>query len=242
MSPQEYEVTIGMAAATAAAISAQGARLCAMLTVESSSQATLPVLWLQTGQYSTKTTVCWPGACSAYTAPWQGAIGTGATISPGFSIPMAPGQQLTVDQAAGTGEVTAAGPIPDAIAVFNMTTTPFAAGIAQGLNNSFPPPICASPLHGQSVDLFVPVEQILLAFSNVRGRPGTVVTSLFAPGILVDLTEAATRTVQFDIDQGWSWGSTTWAQAVGATEDVVPLLVRPSASLSRAARNIAAAL
>jgi hypothetical protein len=241
MSAEEYEVTIGMAAATAAALSAQGARLCAMLAVESSGQATLPALWLQTGQYSTNTTVRWPGVCSAYTAPWQGSIGAGETVSPGFSIPVATGQQLTIDQLAGTGEVTAPGPKPDAIVVLNTTTKPFAAGIAQELSNSSPP-ICASPLHGESVDLFVPAEQILLAFSNIGSRPGTVVTSLFAPGILVDLTEAMTRSVQFDIDQGWSWGNATWGQAIGATDNVVPLLVRQSASLSRAARSIAAAL
>ncbi|HEY3828222.1 MAG TPA: hypothetical protein VGL57_03390 [Solirubrobacteraceae bacterium] len=241
MSAEEYEVTIGMAAATAAALSAEGSRLCAMLAVEAADQATLPVLWLQTGQYSTKTTVRWPGACSAYTSPWQGPIKAGGTITPGFSAPMSAGQQLSVDQPIGTGEVTTPGPMADAIAVLNETTTPLATGIAQELNGAFPP-ICASPLYGKSVELFVPLEQILLAFSNIRARPGTVVTSLFAPGMLVDLTGVTARTVQFDINQGWSCGGATWGQAVGATDDVVPLLVRQSAELSRAARSMAATL
>ncbi len=240
MSAEGYEVTIGMAAATAAALSREGARLCAMLAVEASGQA-WPVLWLQTGQYSVKTSVSWSGTCSAYTSPSQDPLKAGSTIAPGFSVPISPGEQLTVDQPTGTGEVTAPGPSANAIAVFNTTTTPLATGIAQELTGSSPP-ICVSPLHGKSVDLFVPLGQILLAFSTVRAKPGTVVKSLFAPGMLVDLTGAATRTVQFDIDQGWSCGGGAWGQEVTATADLGPLLVRQSALLSRAARSFAASL
>ncbi|HEU0249812.1 MAG TPA: hypothetical protein VFR48_03715 [Solirubrobacteraceae bacterium] len=236
-----YEVTIGMAAATAAALSTEGAWLYALLAVETSNRATLPVVWLQSRRYSEKTTVRWPGACAAYTSPGRDSIGVGARIDPGFSVPISTGQLLTIDQPTGTGQVTQPGPSAKALAIFNQTTTPFTAGVSQKLDGVFMP-ICTLPLYGQSVELIVPLEQILLAFSTRPMTPGTVVTLLLGPGMLIDLTGASERSVQYDINRGWSCGGQTWGRAVAPIEEVLPLLVKRSEALSRAARRAVASM
>jgi hypothetical protein len=236
-----YEVTIGMAAATADALSAEGAWLYALLAVEISNRATLPVVWLQSGRYSERTTVRWPGAYAAFTSPDGDSIGAGARIDPGFSVPISTGQLLTIDQPTGTGQVTQPGPSAKALAIFNETTAPFTAGVSQKLDGAFMP-VCVLPLHGQSVELIVPLEQILLAFSAAPMSPGTAVTLLLGPGMLIDLKGASERSVQYDINRGWSCGGQTWGRTVGPIEEVVPLLVKRSEALSRAALRAVASM
>jgi hypothetical protein len=86
--------------------------------------------------------------------------------------------------------------------------------------------VCASPLHGNMLDVVAPVEQVLLMFSSSPINTGTVVYKASSQGLLIDLRSAAQRTVQFDINKGWSWGGGAWAQSVRPNTDLVPLLIQ----------------
>ena len=62
-------------------------------------------------------------------------------------------------------------------------------------------------------------------FASNTVNTGTVVYKSYSQGALVDLTTGQQRAVSFDIDNGWSWGTATWATAVAASESLVPLLI-----------------
>jgi hypothetical protein len=229
-------MTITMAAATAAALVGSGAQLGVMAAVQSSDRETLPVLWLQTASYSETTIVGVPGALAAYTS--QDPPVAGETITPGFSVTMSPGELLTVDSPAGTGQVTDSALVPTALAVLNATTTQLTTGVAQVREDGSSGAICAAPLYGNAVQVIVPLAKFLLVFSSVSAAPGTVVRTLYGPALLLDMTGVPARTVSFDINAGWSWGGYSWAQAVSAASDIVPLLVEPSPALADAAARL----
>lgn len=76
------------------------------------------------------------------------------------------------------------------------------------------------------LDVVAPVEQVLLMLSRGPVNTGTVVHRAYDAALLIDLRSAAQRTVQFDINKGWSWGGQTWARWVRPSAELVPLLIR----------------
>jgi hypothetical protein len=227
----EFQVTITMATATVSALITSGCLLDAFRAVQNSDLAGRPLLWQQP-PYSATTQIGWDDGYAAYTS--ESPIQNGTPVSVGFSAPVTVGQQLEVTTG-GIGQVTAGG-YPDAISILNTTTTPYTCGIGGGVGDA-PAPYCAFPLYGKTLQVITPLQQILLLFSTAPITPGTVVSTLGAPqsaalttagpGILIDLDTANQRTVNYDINTGWSWGGYSWAQEILAGTDLEPLLIQP---------------
>ncbi|HEU0080339.1 MAG TPA: hypothetical protein VFQ76_22010, partial [Longimicrobiaceae bacterium] len=145
---------------------------------------------------------------------------------------------LVVESPAGTGSVRNEG-IAGAVSVLNQTTTQFASGICQADGGGAP--VCALPLFGKTLIAVSPTEKVLLTLSAQPARAGTVLERSYAPSVLVDLAGATSRTVEYDVNGGWSWGSGTWATELPALTDLVPILVEPSAELRLACTSMLAA-
>ena len=130
--------------------------------------------------------------------------------------------------------VIADGGRPDAVSIRNTLTTQLTCGVSQyqHLDNA-PKPFCAFPLYGLQEDVMVPIEKVLLMFSTTPINTGDpieqahnpAILQAYSPSILIDLTDATMRNVNYDINNGWSWGGNSWARQISVDQDLVPLLV-----------------
>ncbi len=239
----QYQVMIQMNAASASALMSSGAALLGFAAVQCSDGGGLPLVWLQTKQYSENTFVTWTDAQQAYTG--LGSVSVGSVILPGFAVDIALGELLTVSNPAGIGTVSNDGTAGN-VDVYNTTSIPFVTGLQQpigtGGNSGAAAPYCGFPLHGSGgFQVMAPVPSVLLTFSTIPVQPGVAVSTVHSSGILINMGSAAQRTVSFDIDAGWSWGGAAWAQAVTPTANLAPLLIEFNPQLAARAQVRAAA-
>jgi hypothetical protein len=218
-----YQVTISMTAQTVSQLLAAGFFLYGFKAVQTSMAGGSPVVWFATQEFSATTTVNWQEQYQAYTSNSQIIPGGGITASFAASITL--GQTLNVE-AGGVGDVTSGGP-STAISILNTVSTPFTCGISelQGANYNA---LCAFPLFGNNEDVIAPIERVFLMFSTQPVNTGTVIEQSYGPGILIDLTASNQRTVNYDINTGWSWGGGSWAQMFPPNSDMVPMLIETS--------------
>ena len=220
---QQYQVTITMQPATVTDLINSGNVLYVFRAVQASDSAGRPLVWMS-APYSVMTQINCSDRYNAYTAPDP--IKAGVQVMAGFSDAIELGQQLQV-QAGGFGEVEAGH--PGAVSIRNTTGTYFTCGIGGG----GAAPFCAFPLYGNSMQVVVPLEKILLMFSSQPVAPGTIIDDFYAPavrssfssGVLIDLAAENQPSLGYDIDAGWSWGGFNWGQQVPAGTGLVPLLI-----------------
>ena len=217
----QYEIDIQMSQDTVEALTEGGYGLTVFKAVQSTVVGAAPLIWFQTDQLLLTTSVTWQEQYQAYisTSPILSydVIRTSSTTDLGL------GQAAQVN-ASGVMTVTE-GETASAITILNQANQSWTCGISQAVEGQANP-ICAIPLHENLIDVITPVDQVLLSFSNMAMPTGTVVLKTNAAGVLVDLSSAPQRTVQFDINNGWSWGGETWAQSVETNANLVPLLVQ----------------
>jgi hypothetical protein len=201
--------------------------------VQSTQGGGLPLVWFGTDTYSVSTNVSWQALYQAYTS--SSAIVANGRIVVGFSVDIDLGQMLNV-VGGGTGTVVEGGSA-SAISIRNTTATPFTCGISETMAGGAKP-ICAFPLYGNNVDDFTPVQKLLLIFSTNQIKTGTAIDYIYSSysllsyssGILIDLTGAQQRAVNYDINQGWSWGEYAWATPVPSNSNLVPFLIENGSS------------
>jgi hypothetical protein len=245
-----YQLTITMNQATYNSLAANNFILYGFKAVKSTSSGQ-PVVWFQggssvyapSGVQSEGTVIDWQEQYTAYTSNSE--VIPGGTISVTNSYGITFDQTLNVGTVNGEGNVVSGG-TEGAISIYNMTSTPMVCGIGQipqvaGSQPVDAAPICAFPLFGQNMDVVQPIEQVFLMFATEAVNTGAVVEQSFGPGIGIDLTGENSRTVNYDINAGWSWqpAGASWAQAYPPSTNLVPLLVQSSQSLAR--RRITAA-
>ena len=227
-----YQISIGMNATTVTALVQSGYILYAMQAVQSTDKAGRPLVWYQTQSYSTSTIVSWTDQYQAYTS--TSPIVTGDVIVVGFSADIEPEQTMEVS-AGGIGAVVSGG-MASAISILNLTTTQYACGISSFVGGKASPS-CTFPLYGNTLQAITPLQQVMLAFSTQSADNGTVIgstgvtsqaltaeaylLSAYGQGIMIDMAGAHNnaRTVNYDINLGWSWGGYSWAQTVPAGTD-----------------------
>jgi hypothetical protein len=220
-----YEVTINMTAQTVSQLLAAGFFLYGFKAVQASMTGGSPVVWFATQEFSATTMVNWQEQYQAYTSNSQ--IIPGGDIVASFAAGITLGETLNVE-AGGVGTVTSTG-TPTAISILNTVSTPFICGISELQGTSYNP-LCAFPLFGNNEDVIAPIEKVFLMFSTQPVNTGTVVEQSYGPGILIDLTASNQRTVNYDINAGWSWGGFSWAQQFPPNSNLVPLLIETSAA------------
>lgn len=231
-----YSVKITMSKHTVDLLSAGGFKLYGFKAVQATAGGGAPLVWFQTKTFSTTTSVNWKEQYQAYTS--QEEITHGVTISSIFPLDIDLDETLSVDNPDGTG-VLKNGGSAGAISIENKTTTQLTCGISekQGDDGGSPTPLCAFPLFGNGLDVIAPVEKVLLTFATSPVNTGTVIEQAFAQGYLIDLTDAPdnTRSVAFDINEGWSNAdNAAWGKPVPANADLPSLLINSSPSAVRA--------
>lgn len=204
--------------------------------VQSSDAATMPLIWLQTQNYSENLTVGSSSEYEAYTS--KSAIEAGQHVDFGFTAALAVGDLLTVTQESGIGTVTTDG-TSGTISILNATSDPFTCGICVNGNLSGFGPACATPLYGNGLQLVTPVAKTLLLFSTIPMPPGTVIATAPNQGLLIDQASAPPEvTVAFDINTGWDGGEKPYAQVIPARSNLVRLLAEYSQELSSMAAEL----
>lgn len=216
-----YQITLVMETDTVTALERSGYSLFGFKAVEGLDRAGVPLVWFQTRQYSLRTVISWRAQYYAYTLLQDS--GPSALIRASASYAISPGQVLEVQHRTGLGSVFQEG-MPGTISIHNQTTAPMTTGLSQAQGN-ISSPICAFPLYGEGMQRLIPLEKVMLMFSTEPLAPGDAFRRSPDLAILIDLSTARSRTVRFDINQGWSWGGAAWAQKVPAGSDVVPWLI-----------------
>lgn len=232
-----YSVEITMDAATVSALGSANYLLYGFKAVQSTNTGA-PVVWFSTNNYEATTSISWTENYSAYVSLDQIIPNGQITASNSFAIDsLTPPETLQIQDAHGNGQVVDGG-TAGAITIQNNSTTQYTCGISAPVSvnpSSAPSLLCAFNLYGSgNEDVIVPIEKVLLMFSTKPVNTGTVIEQAYSPGILIDLTADNSRTVSYDINQGWSWGGGSWAQSVSNSANLVPLLIdSSSAALTR---------
>lgn len=226
------EITVTMTPRTVQCLIASASRLHALHGVVTSDATCRPVVWWQADAMP-RMTVGWSREVGAFTA--SSPVAAGTPVRPGFTTPVPPGELLQVG-AGGIGEVLREG-YPGVVAFLNTTTSPFVVGVAAVPDGSREPrPICATTLHGRTLQTLRPAGRVLLVFASGRLAVGTVVgddiasePGCYSPALLVDVDPDEERQVAYDIDEGWSTDDDgSWATPLPATADLLAAAVRPT--------------
>ncbi len=240
--PTGYQITITMPQSSLDSLVNENAFLYAFKAVQSEQPASgAPLVWFKLGApgYSLDTVLNWQVQYQAYTS--TNTIVPNGQVTASFNADIDLGQALHVTGVGGDGQVKDDG-TPKALTIANDTTTPFTCGISAPAVTPAGPvsnPICAFPLYGESGDVFVPIEKVLLMFSTKEVDTGTVIEQSYSAGVLVDVTGGIPRTVNFDINGGWAWDGGRWAVSIPFNEQLVPLLIEPSSNVSAPAERLA---
>lgn len=230
----QYGITINMSAATVTALSQGNYSLYGFKAVQSSVGGGKPLVWFQSDKFGLNTQVSWQIQYQAYTS--QSAIIPGGEIDGLSSYDADLGQKLTITTPQGTGSV-GQGDTARGIEILNGTTSPVTCGISEVVQGQAKP-LCAFPLYGKGLDAMVPIQKVMLSFATKQVNTGTVIEKAYSESLLIDLTSASQRTVNFDINTGWSWGGYAWGQPIPANSDVTPILIEDSTTLEAGAMTL----
>lgn len=197
-----------------------------------STAAGSPLVWFSTKTFSLTTEVAWKQQYNAYTSRTEVKPNTKIVAAASYQIDLR--QTLNVASSSGTGAVDTQNGTDGAISIYNETNTQFTCGISQTDPNGNVSPMCAFDLYGLGLDVIAPIEQVLFMFATDQINTGTVIEKAFSPGLIVDVTGAPanTRSISYEINNGWSWGGEPWGKQVRANESLSPLLIQNSPALS----------
>ncbi|AQR60923.1 hypothetical protein BZG35_04090 [Brevundimonas sp. LM2] len=218
--PTPYVIEISLPSDTVTALKGEKFALHGFKAVKSRIGGAAPLVWFSDPSFLTTTKVAWTEQYQAYISDTK--IISDGTIVASAAADITLGQTANVD-VDGNLETVSEG-TASAISILNESSTQYTAGISQKVAGSANP-MCAIPLHGNMLDVVVPIEKVLLTFASRTVNTGTVIYKAYAPSLLIDLTEKSTRKVNFDINEGWSWDDGTWATPIKAQADLVPLLI-----------------
>jgi hypothetical protein len=111
---------------------------------------------------------------------------------------------------------------PGGISILNQSSYLWTAGISQDVQGQ-PSLVVAAPLYGNMLNVIAPVEKVLLMFAETAVDAATVIYQSYAPGLFIDIPGATSRTVTFDINNGW--GGAAWATPIPPNANLVPILI-----------------
>jgi hypothetical protein len=225
----DYSVAIKMSQETVDKLSENNFILYGFKAVKTTAKGS-PLVWFKYAQFGLTTKISWSQEYEAYTSTSKIIPNGEITASNSYDISLK--NTLNVTTPNGTGTVDTTTGTPGAIAISNKTTTQFTCGISQKQPDRNNTPMCAFPLFGGMLDVIAPIEQVLLMFSTVPVNTGTVIEQSYSPGIFIDLTGEPSRSVNFDINQGWTWDKSPWAKSIPAESNLVPLMIQSSPALA----------
>lgn len=215
-----YEIDISLSSDTVDKLKNGGFALYAFKAVKSSVTGGAPLVWFKTTQFLNTTQVTWEEQYQAYISTDEIIANGKVAASAACNIDLGQSAYVTAN-----GNLTPVGTgTPGAVSILNQGNNPWTTGISQ-FKDGKPNPLCAIPLYGNNLDVVVPIAKVLMMFASNTVNTGTVIYKAYSSGLMVDLTDNPTRSVAFDINNGWSWSGGTWANKVQANNDLVPLLI-----------------
>ncbi len=216
------QIDVLMSPQTIEALRAGGYSLYAFKAMQTNLVGPAPLVWYATQTLTTTTTVAWQETYQAFIS--QSPINPGGMIAPhatldvhlGLAISIADDGALSI-----SGGGTAGG-----IDIFNDMPETWRVGLSQVIGEGLGP-MFVLPVYPEQMQSVTPVERVLLLITQESMQPGEVMDQAGGPGVLVDFTGGeAQQTVEYDPNQGWSWGGGTSAQPVAPGADIQTLLVR----------------
>ena len=183
-----------------------------------------PLVWCRKSDYFQRINIDWDDKVEAYITGQR--VKEKIAVRMGNHIPTAVGQTVKVNN----GEMDTAVGSAGVIQINNEGTQKFFCGLARTVDSSLAP-TCAFPLHGINQIMITPTDKVLVMFAPVPAEVsgvGTAVTTAWNHGLLVTFDGPDCRTVNYDIDSGWSANNAVWAERVDANQDLGALLIIPS--------------
>lgn len=199
-----------------------GFKLFGFKAVQVSVQGGVPLVWFETDNYLASTDVEWQENYQAYISD-QDIPAQGTVVKASASADIDLGQTMNVTKNGVLSVVTTG--LAGAISVVADLGKQWTTGINQVVDGN-PQPLCAVPLFGGNLDTFKPIEKVLFMFATEPYTTGTVIVQAFSQGILVDLTGVQSRTLTYDLNNGWGPTNQVWAKLVPVTSDITPLLIQ----------------
>ncbi len=218
---------------TAGTLIANGFQLYAFQAMDTNI-AGWPTIWFATGTLAQTLTLQIDSAAQAYTT-LPPDMRPPAVVTPGALYPIAAGQTLRVTSTAGTGSVVDGG-LPGALSILDTTTTQFTCGATAGLAGAAAAPACAVQLFGGNQVLLRPRPAYFVAFESSVRSVGQAVRALSAPGLLVSLEDASSRTVSYALNTNWSANTDAWATQYPAGTDLTTVLIDPVLGIAASRR------
>lgn len=228
-----YSITITMDQSTVEALTNQGYSLYGFKGVQSPmpSSAGAPLVWFKSDQFSLSTLVQWEEQYQGYTSKSQ--IIPQGKITAGAAYDMNLGSVLDITSPTGTGTVVTGG-TENAISLNNETTSPFASsGISQVIDGTANP-LCAFPLNGLNMNVYAPIELVLLEFATTPVDTGTVIYQSFSQAALFNLTTEPDISIAYDLNKGWQTTDPNVTLCAAGT-NLAPLLLQSSNVLAKRA-------
>jgi hypothetical protein len=196
--------------------------------------------WMLNTTYGLTTSVGWSIGYGMYTGSHQ-VLSTGQNIDTNnpYTTEVDLKDLLYVENESGTGVIKKGAGSPNSLEVYNSTGKMLSCGT---LLNNQPPgkpavfsPTCIFDLHGHTADTMQPIQKVLFFFATEKYNQGAVIESAQTDALLVDFTNSQTRTVQYDIDAGWSEFNPDTDQLVPAFADLTTVLITVSSDLTKEA-------
>lgn len=175
------------------------------------------LIWRFREDYLANTTLKWDPEVDAYIS--NDPIQNQASVSVGVRTPIDLGQTVHVSPTGGLTPMSGGG--DGAITVLNEGTDPWTCGL---IDRAAGAQTCAFPLYGGAMDVFQPLDKVLLMFAANLMAAGQVIETAYSDGLLVDAADAD-RAVTFDINLGWSAGGAAWASPVKAGANLSELMI-----------------
>jgi hypothetical protein len=238
--PATHELTVKVEAASLAALVDAGASLYAFLGFQTSNRTAVPLVFLAEPQLAASMLVAWSEDYQGFVSQTLLADGVGApgerTIEIASFSAARLGDALTLSHTLGLD--AASGGAPGALTFRSGQPSTLSCGLSYG-GDDFSP-ACAATLNPGIDVVLAPLQIALVMLSSSQFEVGAWVSASAGNGLLVDMTAADARIVNYDmkVPGGWVEASQGWAQPVPAGTPLTNVLRRsPKPNVPRMMRR-----
>ncbi|WP_309644168.1 hypothetical protein [Phenylobacterium sp.] len=224
--PQTHQITVNLTPAALQTLLDAGASLYALPMFQTSNRTARPLVTYANAALSQSQNLAWTEVYQAFVSRTALAAGitdpAQRTIVVGASAPTRLGDVMTVG--ASLQCVVAGGGGGGAVSIQSAITDPLSCGLSYDGR-----PACAMGLSNALQVTVAPLQSLLLMFSTSVFDLGAWVEQCAGPGLLVDMTNTATRTVTYDLTAADPWldADKVWATAIADGAPLADLLRQP---------------
>lgn len=228
-----YRVTIKIDDDTLAELKNNDFKLYAFRAVQSNASGGKPVVWYMTDDILESSILSWKADYGAFVSR-EGlsgrnnseTISNGANFSSVTNKPIDLGQSMIISEK-GVANVDSVG-IADTISIVNNHYRTYSCGISEDKGNNEFNPLCAFPILATITDMITPIAKVALMFATDTVETATVIEKAISPGIIIDLTTAPSRNVEYNLKTKWKVDAQGKSQSFNSNDPLSPLLINPA--------------